>query len=138
MTVEGINHVTLSTSDVGRSVRFYIDVLGCSLVAWWPDGAYLLAGDLWLALVRGIDETRDPADYSHVAFHASPAAFAEIAERCRATGVEEWQDNWTEGKSLYLVDPSGRRIEIHTTTLSDRVAHAAAHPWEGLDIEPEQ
>lgn len=45
------------------------------------------------------------------------------------------QDNWTEGDSLYFLDPDGHRLEIHATTLADRLRHARADPWEGLVIE---
>jgi catechol 2,3-dioxygenase-like lactoylglutathione lyase family enzyme len=135
VAVEGINHLTLATADVDRSLRFYVEILSCRVLARWPKGAYLLAGDMWLALVHGPDETRDPADYSHVAFHAHPVALSEIRRRADAAGVETWQDNWTEGDSIYLTDPSGHRIEVHSTTLLDRLRHSAEHPWEGLLIE---
>jgi catechol 2,3-dioxygenase-like lactoylglutathione lyase family enzyme/GNAT superfamily N-acetyltransferase len=136
MSLRGINHVTFATSDVARSVRFYVDVLGCRVAAQWPDGAYLVAGDLWLALVRGSDERRPPDDYSHVAFDAGPEALAEIRERAEAAGVETRQENWTEGDSIYLLDPAGRRIEVHCTDLVERLRDASEHPWDGLVIAP--
>lgn len=135
VSVEGINHLTLATADVDGSLQFYMEILGCRVLARWPEGAYLLAGDLWLALVHGLDETRDPTDYSHVAFHAPPDALADIRRRADAASVEPWQDNWTEGDSIYLTDPSGHRIEVHSTTLLDRLRHSAEHPWDGLVIE---
>jgi glutathione S-transferase fosA5 len=137
VAIAGINHITLTTSDVERALRFYVDILGSRVLARWPKGAYLLAGDLWLALVHGRDETRIDSDYSHIAFHASAEALSEIASRASAADVETWQQNWTEGDSLYLTDPSGRRIEVHSTTLLDRLRHSAQHPWDGLVMEPD-
>lgn len=135
MAIQGINHLTLATADVDRSLQFYVELLGCRVLATWPKGAYLLAGDLWLALVQGIDETRDASDYSHVAFHATPEHLSDIRRRASMAGIESWQDNWTEGDSVYLTDPSGHRIEVHSTTLLDRLRHSAEHPWDGLVIE---
>lgn len=137
MSLRGINHLTLASSDVARSIRFYVDVLGCHLVAHWPTGAYLLAGNAWLALVGGTDETRPHADYSHIAFDAAPEALTEIGRRADAAGVRRWQDNWTEGDSLYLLDPADHRIEVHSTSLLDRLHDASQHPWDGLVIGPD-
>lgn len=137
MSVGGINHLTLATADVRRCVQFYVEILGCRVLATWPKGAYLLAGDMWLALVEGLDETREADDYSHVAFHAPPDALATIRLRVEAAAVETWQQNWTEGDSIYVTDPSGHRIEVHSTTLLDRLRHSVGHPWDGFVMEPD-
>lgn len=133
MAVAGISHVTLSTRDATAAARFYTEVLGCETVARWPKGAYLLAGDLWIALVEGpVGSAGD--DYSHVAFHVDRHRFAEVAGRIEASGATAWQQNWTEGESLYFTDLDGHRLEIHATTLADRLAHARTDPWPGLEI----
>ena len=53
--ITGINHITLSVRDLEESFRFYTQVLDCRPVAKWPQGAYLLAGMVWMALV--VDQT---------------------------------------------------------------------------------
>ena len=50
--ITGINHITLAVRDAEVSFEFYRDVLGFRPLARWPTGAYLLAGDVWLALVQ--------------------------------------------------------------------------------------
>lgn len=137
MSVGGINHVTLAVDDVEGAVSFYVGVLGCHLVAQWPKGAYLLAGSTWLALVLGRHEPGRADDYSHIAFDVMPHDFPSTADAIRAAGCEVWQDNWSEGDSLYFRDPSGHRLEIHATTLIDRLRAAEAAPWDGLTIRPE-
>lgn len=47
----GINHITLSVRNLEESFLFYTQVLGFRPLAKWPNGAYLLAGDVWIALV---------------------------------------------------------------------------------------
>ena len=56
----GINHLTLSVTNVEQSLAFYTEVLGFRPMARWPNGAYLLAGDFWVCLVFD-EETRGTA-----------------------------------------------------------------------------
>jgi catechol 2,3-dioxygenase-like lactoylglutathione lyase family enzyme len=65
----GINHITFAVSNLRRSIRFYVEVIGCSRVATWERGAYLRAGDMWLCL--SLDEAASRTtlrDYTHIAF----------------------------------------------------------------------
>ena len=135
--VSGINHVTFDVADVGKSVEFYRDVLGCELVAHWREGAYLTAGTTWIALVTREELPSPATDYSHVAFEVSPDRFTGLSDRIRASGARVWQENWTEGDSLYFEDPTGHRLEIHCTDLMSRLRAARMEPWEGLVIVDE-
>ncbi len=133
--INGINHLTFAVRDLAASVAFYRDVLEMRLVARWPKGAYLLAGDLWVALiVDGATRAEPLPEYTHAAFDVRPADFARVAERIRASGATVWKENRSEGASLYFLDPSGHKLEIHATDLSARLAHAKSDPWDGLEI----
>ncbi|MEM7118284.1 MAG: VOC family protein [Chloroflexota bacterium] len=131
----GINHITFSVRDIEESFAFYTQLLGCELVAKWPTGAYVLAGDLWLALIQE-DETRAAPlpEYSHIALAVTKASFPKLVERLKATGVESWQENWTEGDSFYFLDPNHHKLELHSTDLATRLESAKASPWDGLEI----
>ena len=48
--INGINHITLAVKDVEKSFEFYKDILSLKPVAKWENGAYLTAGDTWIAL----------------------------------------------------------------------------------------
>jgi catechol 2,3-dioxygenase-like lactoylglutathione lyase family enzyme len=127
--VRGLNHVTLAVTDLARSVAFYRDGLGMALRAEWAGGAYLEAGALWLCLA--LDPRGGPrGDDTHVAFDVAAGAFDALGARARAWGPE-WRENRSEGRSLYLLDPDGHRLELHVGTLASRLAHYAAHPPEG-------
>jgi catechol 2,3-dioxygenase-like lactoylglutathione lyase family enzyme len=131
--ITGINHITLSIADVERSFQFYTSILGFRPVAKWPKGAYLLAGDTWIALVAD-PHTRQAAlpEYTHIAFSISAQDIGSLSERIRASGATIWQENWTEGDSLYFLDPDGHKLEIHASDLAARIATAKAQPWDGL------
>ena len=134
MGVTGINHITWSAGDVEAEVAFLVEVLRCVVVARWPKGAYLLAGDTWLAVTEGADEVRGDSDYSHIAFALGPDDVAAVRSRLADWGTKTWQDNWTEGDSIYFTDPAGHRLEVHVTDLVHRLRTASVAPWPGLEI----
>jgi catechol 2,3-dioxygenase-like lactoylglutathione lyase family enzyme len=133
--ITGINHVTLSVRDVNQSLAFYTEVLGLRAVARWPKGAYLLAGDLWVVLV--LDEharvTALP-EYTHIAFTVSALEFETLSHRIRSSAAEVWQENRTEGASLYFVDPNGHKLEIHASDLKTRLAKLQEDLLEGFEV----
>ena len=110
--ITGLNHITLSVSELGRSFRFYTDTLGFEPLARWPKGAYFSAAGLWLALVVDAQVRSEPLpEYTHIAFSVSPEDFARLAARILADpGAGQWQENWTEGDSLYFTDPDGHKL----------------------------
>jgi len=131
--ITGINHITLAIADVERSFTFYTSVLGFRPIAKWPLGAYLLVGDTWIAQVTD-QHTRQAAlpEYTHIAFAISAQDIGPLSDRIRASGATIWQENWTEGDSLYFLDPDGHKLEIHASDLAARIATAKAQPWDGL------
>ncbi|MCW5746269.1 MAG: VOC family protein [Alphaproteobacteria bacterium] len=133
--ISGLSHITLSVKDLARSLAFYVDVLRCALRAQWPRGAYLSAGDVWLALVvEAVTRDGPLPEYSHIAFRVTPADFDVLAQRIRGAGARIFQDNTTEGESLYFLDPDGHKLEIHVGDLDTRLDAARRAPWPGLKI----
>ncbi len=132
--VSGLNHVTLAVSDLARALRFYRDVLGLTLRAEWPEGAYLEAGSLWLCLSLDLRARTSPhPDYTHVAFDVAAADFEALSVRVSAV-AELWKENRSEGRSLYVLDPDGHKLELHVGTLASRLEHYRRHPPPGLTV----
>ena len=111
--ITGVNHITLSVTDVEASFAFYAQVLDFRPLARWPTGAYLMAGDTWLALHLD-DHVRSGAlpEYTHLAFTVAGQDFGRLSQRTTRSGAEIWQANRTEGVSLYFLDPNGHKLEI--------------------------
>lgn len=133
--IQGVNHITLSVRDIERSYHFFTAVLGMKPLAKWPQGAYLLAGDLWLALVVDAAVRERPLpEYSHIAFTVSPEDFAQMSQQIIQNNTLRWQENKTEGDSLYFLDPDGHKLEIHASDLATRLESARKRPWPGLEF----
>lgn len=131
----GLNHVTFAVADLQRSVRFYVDVLGCRKAALWSGGAYLTAGNTWLCLsLEPTAATARERDYTHVAFSFDAASLAAFRERLRAAGGVEWKTNTSEGESVYFLDPDGHRLEAHVGDLASRLASLRSAPYDGLEL----
>lgn len=128
--VKGINHITLATADVNRSLGFYSGLLGFNAKVSWNGGAYLCTGELWLCL--SLDAPKPSADYSHIAFDIAQADFAAIKSRLEAATVVQWKQNHSEGDSLYILDPDGHRLELHCGNLESRLEALKAKPYPGL------
>lgn len=133
--IGGINHITLAVSDLERSFTFYTDLLGCRPVARWARGAYLMAGDMWLALV--VDDTvRETArpDYSHIALSCQAQTFEDLVRRLEFAGCTAWSANRSEGASYYFSDPDGHKLELHVGDLNSRLAHMKAEPKTDIEF----
>lgn len=123
--ITGVNHITLAVSDLARSIWFYRDILGGVLRADWPRGAYLELGELWLCLTLSDAPIAPRNDYTHLAFSCSDGDFDHLSQQISEHAVL-WQDNSSEGKSLYFLDPDGHRLEVHQGNLASRLAQYRA------------
>lgn len=130
MAIRGLNHITLATTDVLRSLAFYTGPLGMRLEHQWEHGAYLSAGDLWVCLSsdRVVDQA---SDYTHIAFDVAPEEFASVCANLTAYGATQWKENRSEGDSFYFTDPDGHRLELHVGDLVSRLAHISEQSVKG-------
>lgn len=128
--IKGLNHITLTVSDLKRSLEFYSEVLGLQVHVVWEAGAYLTAGSLWLCL--SLDEPSEKTDYTHFAFSVDAEAFKSFCESLINKGVTQWKENSSEGDSLYFLDPDGHKLEIHTGNLESRLDTLREKPYRHL------
>ena len=117
MATIGMNHFTVLTDDVARTVDFYRDLMGLA-EGYRPDlgfpGAWLYAGErAVLHIVGGKPrEALRPGVIDHMAFTATglPATLEKLTARgvhyaCRQqAGTGLWQ--------VFFFDPNGARVEL--------------------------
>ncbi|WP_264403132.1 fosfomycin resistance glutathione transferase [Vibrio owensii] len=127
----GLNHITIAVSDLQRSLDFYINALGFKGHVKWRQGAYLSLGDLWLCL--SVDKPDEKSDYSHIAFSISQHDFTDFSHKLIQLDIAQWKENKSEGESLYLLDPDGHKLEIHSGDLYSRLESIKHQPYEGLE-----
>jgi catechol 2,3-dioxygenase-like lactoylglutathione lyase family enzyme len=96
-----IKHIALSTQDVDRTAKFYIDVFGMKEIARIDGpgarGYYLSDGDINLAIlnfksdaVAGAERGKDWSGIHHIGFQVE--SLEAIAERLAAAGSEPRHD----------------------------------------------
>ncbi|GAK19967.1 fosfomycin resistance protein FosA [Vibrio sp. JCM 19052] len=129
--LKGLNHITIAVSDLERSLYFYINALGFKGHVKWKQGAYLSLGDLWLCL--SVDKPDEKTDYSHIAFSISQQDFTDFSHKLIKLDIAQWKENASEGDSLYLLDPDGHKLEIHSGDLYSRLESIKHQPYEGLE-----
>ena len=106
-------HMLLKVSDVKRSERFYVDLLGFKLrqAKPLPDGRPFVPFLQGLALTSGGPEKSPQID--HIAFKAKDVP--AIAKRLKAANVKfdrELHDG-LYGLTIYFYDPDGNMIELY-------------------------
>lgn len=116
-----INHITLAVSDIEKSFVFYRDILGFKPLCKWDLGAYFLVGDFWFCL--NVEQNVKPdSSYTHYAFSVATKNFKIISEKLIKAKVKVFQQNSSEGDSLYFFDPDGHKLEIHVGDWRSRIA----------------
>jgi catechol 2,3-dioxygenase-like lactoylglutathione lyase family enzyme len=117
MNVTGMNHFTILTDDVPRTVDFYREFLGLC-AGYRPDlgfpGAWLYAGGQALLHVIG-GRSRDALRagvIDHMAFSAT--GLAATLDRLAARGIEHVcrQQAGTGLWQVFFHDPNGARVEL--------------------------
>lgn len=115
--VQGFAELTLEVHDRAAVERFYVDLLGLSVLAREDDRTWLAAGErarlgLWLP---GEKEYGDEGGrHVHFAFSAAPGRLDVLAERLQGEGVEHRGPVEHPGgdRSLYVEDPEGNVVEV--------------------------
>lgn len=96
-----IKHIALSTQDVEKTARFYVEVFGMKEIAKIDDpgtrGVFLSDGDINLAILNfkndvaaGAERGRAYSGIHHIGFQVE--SLEAIADRLRAAGAERRDD----------------------------------------------
>lgn len=131
--IEGLSHMTFIVRDLDRMSAILTGVLGAQEVYSSEDETFslsrekfFLAADVWIAIMEG--EPLPARSYNHVAFKIDEADVEEYRQRIVSLGLDMKPPRPRvegEGSSLYFYDDDNHMFELHTGTLSERLARYA-------------
>jgi catechol 2,3-dioxygenase-like lactoylglutathione lyase family enzyme len=126
--IKHIDHIVLRVTDVNLMIRFYVEVLGCSLEKVQEAmGLYQLrAGDALIDLVPvdgvlgrmgGAAPGKEGRNLDHFCLRIDPFEAEELIAYFQAKGVDAEQVESRygaegQGPSIYVKDPEGNMIEL--------------------------
>ena len=121
-----ILHTMLRVGDLDRSIRFYADVLGMTLLSRrdFPEGKFTLAflgyasnpeqAEIELTYNHGVDHYELGTAFGHVAIGVE--GIHEVCDRIRAAGgtITREPGPMKHGSTViaFVVDPDGYKIEL--------------------------
>jgi dipicolinate synthase subunit A len=112
----GISHILLQCSDLAAAEAFYVGTLGMEIKerSSLGDGRPLIVLKQGLGLTVGRIPKDAARDFDHLAFKASDVD--ALAWRLREAGIHivDGPKATGYGRSVYFLDPDGRKIECHT------------------------
>lgn len=133
--IQKIDHVVLRVSDVERAIRFYTEVLGCTLERIVDDFGLtqLRAGSALIDLVSidgvigkkgGAAPGKTGRNVDHLALKVAPFDGSEILKHLESHGVSHSEIEMRYGAdgmgpSIYIEDPDGNTVELKGSSEED-------------------
>jgi catechol 2,3-dioxygenase-like lactoylglutathione lyase family enzyme len=132
--IEGLSHMTFIVRDLERMTAILEGIFDAREV-YASDAEqfslsrekFFLIGDIWVAIMEG--EPLAERSYNHIAFKIDDADFDGYAERVAKLELDMRPPRPRvegEGRSIYFYDDDNHMFELHTGTLSQRLARYAS------------
>jgi glyoxylase I family protein len=123
LQVTGINHVVLHVTDLERSKRFYVDVLGFEdrNISDGPPSmkaSFLLCGMQGLDLFEVPEDAHGGQEMNHMALNVAVDDVDQLVTLLSEAGIEA--PVRTPRNSVFISDPDGHCLEILPGTASER------------------
>jgi catechol 2,3-dioxygenase-like lactoylglutathione lyase family enzyme len=121
--VTGINHVVLHVTDLERSKRFYLDVLGFEdrAITGGPPSmkaSFLRCGGQGLDLFEVAGDAHGGEEMNHMALNVAAEDLDQLVACLSEAGVDA--SHRTPRNSVFISDPDGHRLEMLPRTASER------------------
>jgi len=122
---EGLDHVALTVSELGRSRDFYANVLGLEQAyEEWHEPVFMLGSGSGLALftreshpVDGAGDGEREIRLLHIAFRVGREEFDRARAELPKLAIEVHFSDHGICHSIYFADPDGHQLELTTYEL---------------------
>ena len=114
ITTAGLDHVVIWVSDLERSNRFYIGLLGMTVNHESDWQSFLWCGNghqVALFLQRDGSPVKIGAELNHIALRMEPASYEEVKARLEQEGIEV-SGRAGDPTCIYFDDPDGHRLQL--------------------------
>lgn len=123
--MKGFNHLTLRIGNLQKSISFYCDILGMTLVHRAQTDAYLEWGSAWICLLERKEQTYSNNEFGldHIAFTVEESDFHRLVDRIKNQGISIVREPIKRGGgfSFQFQDPDGIILELFTGSLKKRM-----------------
>lgn len=99
----GLNHLALDVTDIGRSRDWYVKHLGLKVLRDGTRNCFMSTGDDFLALFKN-----DKPGLNHFCFTWPGKTANEAMRRVKAAGMQPWR----EENRVYFKDPDGITVQV--------------------------
>ena len=128
--IEGLSHMTFVVRDLDRMTHILEGVFDAEEIYSSGEDTFsvsrekfFLVGGIWIAIMEG--DGLPSRSYNHIAFKIPDDDFDIYVERVAALGLDMRPPRPRvagEGRSIYFHDDDNHLFELHTGTLSERMA----------------
>ena len=109
----GVDHVVLHVDDVGRSKKFYTEILGMTVYREDEGQVFLHAGQQGVALFKkpGNAPLTAGQDLNHLAFNVAAGTYETLKAELEKHGVPV-SGRPGQDRCIYFRDPDGHRLQL--------------------------
>ena len=109
----GIDHAVLHVSDLARSRKFYMDLLGMTVAHESDWNSFLHCGKQVVALfqVRDGSQVKAGSDLNHLALQLESGTYEEVKATLESWGCQV-SGRPGDDRCLYFNDPDGHRLQV--------------------------
>jgi len=116
IVIESVNHITVSVSDIERSVKFYKDLFDFDVVENISNSgqAFLRMGDIMISLVEEEGYVCQENCMNGISFYVDEEDFDDALSEVEDWGLEivYGPENLRNGQRVVFTDPDGNHIEL--------------------------
>ncbi len=116
IVIESLNHITITVSDLERSVKFYRDLFDFDVIENISNSgqAFLRMGDIMLSLVEEDGYSCPENCMNGMSFYVDEEDFDDAISEIEESGLEilYGPENIRNGQRVVFADPDGNSIEL--------------------------